>query len=118
MAMTDNDFTPNGLRIEGPYENDPHAQSRDLFKAIIHEVYGATDCIIAHHLTYVAVDKRDGFDYQVVEEIPSADALIFDHEVAKKIWGPEFGSILQYLAAIPVPQRDEELERLYYGRGK
>ena len=116
--MNTADFTPSGLKIEGPYENDRNAASRDLFKAIICEACGAQDVIIAHHLTYVAVEKRDGFDYQVVEEIPSADALIFDHKLAEKIWGKDFKGVLALLAVAPVPERDQLLCRLYYGRGK
>lgn len=113
------DFTPTGLCIEGAYENDRNADSRDLFKAIICEAFDVTDVIIAHHLTYVAVDHRDGFDYQVVEEIPSADALIFDHGVAKKIWGEDrYKDILTRLALEPVATRDDLLAKLYYGRNK
>jgi len=88
--IQDKDFSENGLKLEGQYENDRNAQSRDLFKAIIREAYGCEDVIVAHHLTYVAEEKRvdkDGraYSFEVVEEIPSADALIFDHDVAKKI---------------------------------
>jgi hypothetical protein len=110
------DVTPTGLRLEGQYENDRNADSRELFKAIIREVYNVTDVIVAHHLTYVAVDHRDGFDYQIVEEIPSADALIFDHDVARKLWGAKWQSVLTRLALEPVATRDKLLARLYYAR--
>lgn len=114
---TKTDFTPTGLKIEGSYENDRNAESAELFKAIIREAYGVTDVIIAHHLVYVKEEKRDdGFAYQVVEEVPSADAIIFDHEVAKKIWGPLYLGILQELALEPVETRDALLAKLYASR--
>lgn len=114
---TQTDFTPTGLKIEGSWENDRNAESAQLFKDIIREAFGVTDVIIAHHLVYVREERRDdGFAYQIVEEIPSADALIFDHEVAKKIWGSIYLGILQELAYEPCATRDALLAKLYYHR--
>lgn len=114
------DFTPSGVKIEGAYENDRNAESNQLFKDIIREAFGVTDVIIGHHLVYEKVDKRaDGFSYQVIEEIPSADALIFDHEVAKKLWGVErWASTLAKLAMEPCATRDKKLAELYYNRDR
>lgn len=111
------DFSPTGIKLEGQYENDRNSVYSELYKAIIREVYGVTDVICAHHLTYVRTEKRsDGFEYQVVQEIPSADTLIFDHEVAEKLWGKGFKSILMQLALEPCETRDELLSRLFYER--
>lgn len=111
-----NDFTPGGLKLEGAYENDRNSDCRDCFKDTIREAFGVQDVIIAHHLTYVRVEKRDGFDYQVVEEIPSADALIFDHEIAQRLWGASWQHCLTLLALEPVETRDELFARMYYAR--
>ncbi len=111
------DYTPTGLRQEGAFENDRNADARDLFKSIIREVFNVSDVIIAHHLVYVAEEKRaDGFAYQVVEEIPSADALIFDHGVARKLWGNGWQDALVRLAMEPCDTRDALLAKMYYGR--
>lgn len=113
---TKDDFTPTGLKLEGQYENDRNIENADLFKAILRECYGITDCIIAHHLTYVKEELRsDGFKYQIVQEIPSADALIFDHDIAKRIWGKGWEAVLTTLALTPVPQRDQVLAE-YWNR--
>jgi hypothetical protein len=119
--IQDKDFSPNGLKLEGSYENDRNAQSREVFKAIIREAYGVTDVIVAHHLTYVAEEKRvdtDGraYSFEVVEEIPSADTLIFDHDVARKIWGPNFKEILVQLVCEPCESRDDLLAKLWNQR--
>jgi hypothetical protein len=112
---TANDFTKGGLKLEGQYENDRNAESRELFKAIIREAYGVQDVIIAHHLTYV----KDEGDFEYVEEVPSADALIFDHDVARKIWGVDkYKDILVRLALEPIATRDKLLGELYHARGK
>jgi hypothetical protein len=113
----DKDFSETGLRLEGSYENDRNRASSELFKAIIREAYGVTDVIVAHHLTYVAEDKRaDGFTYETVQEIPSADALIFDHEVAKKLWGESWKERLYAFAMEPIATRDEVVAKHYYSR--
>jgi hypothetical protein len=118
-AMTRaNDFTPTGLKLEGAWENDRNNENADLYKAIIREAYGVSDVICGHHLVYQYEDKRqDGFTYQVIEEIPSADTLIFDHAVAKKLWGEQ--DYMTYLAALacePCETRDELLAKFFYGR--
>jgi hypothetical protein len=117
-SVMDKDFTPSGVKIEGAYENDRNANSNKLFKDIVREAFGVTDVIVGHHLVYEKNDKRaDGFTYQVIEEIPSADALLFDHDVAAKIWGPNFRVYLIKLAMEPVATRDQMLNLLYYSRG-
>jgi hypothetical protein len=114
--LTDRDFTPKGLKVEGPYENDRNTEYSQLYKDIIREAYGVTDVIIAHHLTYVVEENRDGFNWQVVQEIPSADTLIFDHIVAQKIWGKDYRQILTQLVLEPISSRDQLLKDLYYNR--
>lgn len=118
MDETNGDFTPTGLKVEGPYENHRNTRSRDVIKAIIREAFGAGDVIVAHHLTYVVDEQRTDDAYEVVEEIPSFDTLIFDHQAAVKIWGIDFRNVLSELAQLPTEQRDQRLAQLYYARGK
>lgn len=114
---TQGDFTPTGIKIEGQYENHRNGDHSAIFKAMIREAYGVTDVICGHHLVYQVEEKRaDGFTYTFVEEIPSADTLIFDHDVASKIWGPNFLDVLVKLACEPIATRDKLLGELYYGR--
>lgn len=112
---TKQDYTPTGIKLEGPYENDRNGENSELYKAMIREAYGVTDVICGHHLVYQVEDKRsDGFIYTFVEEVPSADTLIFDHEVAKKLWGSDYISYLQRFAAEPIKTRDTLVARCYY----
>lgn len=116
---TAKDYTTSGLKLEGAYENDRNRQSSALFKDIIREAYGVNDVICGHHLIYEVRDlQKDGFTYDEVQEIPSADALIFDHVVAQKIWGPGYFRTLIKLALEPVETRDKLLGELYYARPK
>lgn len=116
------DFTPTGIKLEGQYETDRNTDNTELFTAILHEAYGEPDkafqAIVGHHIIFVRMDKReDGFTYTIVEEFPSADCLIFDHEVAKKIWGEANWKLaLEKLALEPVESRDKLLKYLYENR--
>lgn len=114
---TSTDFTTTGLKIEGVFENDRNTENAQLFKDIIRKVYGVKDVICGHHLVYEKEDKRDdGFTYQIIEEIPSADSLIFDHSVAQILWGDGFKDVLMKLACEPCETRDKLLAQLYYGQ--
>ena len=128
---TSQDFTPQGTKIEGAYENDRNAENSELYKAIIREAYadkGVKDVIVAHHIVFVCPETRyrdlgNGekapFQFQLIEEVPSADTLIFDHDIARKIWGEEeYRKKLVMLALEPVETRDALLKRLYEGRSK
>lgn len=115
--MLDQDYTPSGLKIEGPWENDRNALSKELFKDVFKEVFGADESIIGHHLIYVIEDKRtDGFTYQIVQELPSADTLLFDHGCMQKVFGNCYKDVLMKLACEPAETRDKLFAELYYGR--
>jgi hypothetical protein len=90
-------------------ENERNARSADLFKAIIKEVYGADNIGIGHHLMFSVGPATD--------EQPSVDTLIFDHHVARKLWGNDWREVLTRLAQEPAETRDELLARFYYNRG-
>lgn len=116
---TSKDFSPNGTKLEGQFENDRNAEHSDLFKAIIRHAYNVQDVIIGHHLIYEKHEKdAKGYEYDIVQEIPSADALIFDHAIASKIWPQHYVGILQRLAALPIDQRDKALRHYWDNRDK
>lgn len=109
------DFSPNGTKYAGQYENDRNAENRELYSAILREVFGVKDVICGHHLVYQLEEKRaDGFTYTFVEEVPSADALIFDHDIASKLWPEDYLAKLAALAVEPISTRDALLSKFYY----
>lgn len=113
------DYNPAGIKIEGQWENDRNLACTQLFEDILTEVFGKTAerfrVIVGHHITYQRRDLGpDGFYYTQVEEIPSADCLMFDHEIAKALWGGAYLDVLQQLACEPVETRDALLSKMYY----
>ncbi len=105
---TQQDFTSTGLKIEGAWENDRNQNSMDMFKSVVRECFNVQDVICGHHIVYEAHDLRaDGQVHHVIEEIPSADTLIFDHAVARKLWGEtHYLNALARLAMEPSETRD------------
>lgn len=115
--MRTQDHTESGLKLEGAYENDRNGENSECWKAVIRECFDVQDVICGHHIIYEARDKRpDGFTYEIVQEIPSADALIFDHGIAQKIWGDNWRECLTKLALEPVETRDALFTAMYGAR--
>jgi hypothetical protein len=113
------DFSPTGIKYVGQYENDRNAVHSAMYKAMIKEAYGVSDCIIGHHMVYMREEKdAKGFEIQIVEEIPSADALLFDHCIMQKLFGDSFREVIAKLAQEPAETRDEICALHYYNRGK
>lgn len=69
-----------------------------LYSRMIQLAYGKDDEImIAHHLTF----ERD-HELSTMNEIPSADTLIFDHDAMGRIFGIAAPEIMANLALVPV----------------
>jgi hypothetical protein len=95
------------------FENARNTSNEALFAAMVREAYpDATLVVAGHHIFY----RRDG--HISPEEIPSADALIFDHFIARKVWGDSYRDVLTQLALEPVATRDALLSRLFKERLK
>lgn len=91
-------------------ENQRNEDNLDLFTAMIRETHDQVQLVVVgHHIIYKEHDKSP-------QEIPSADYLIFDHEIAQKVWGLKWREVLTQLAMEPAAGRDALLRRLYYGR--
>jgi hypothetical protein len=79
---------------------------------MIRETYDQVQLVVVgHHIIY----KQEGISPQ---EIPSADYLIFNHDIAQKIWGWKWCEVLTKLALEPVATRDALLHKLYDGRSR
>ncbi len=90
-------------------ELERNKKNTALFKAMIHRAFGKKDQVmIAHHLTFEV-----GKDLETMNEIPSADTLIFDHEAMQKIFGKHFIAVMQYLCKFPAEERDAQLEKCF-----
>lgn len=89
-------------------ENERNQNHAGLYTDIITEVYGATNVGIGHHLMF---NTPTGTDEQ-----PSIDTLLFNTDVAQKLWGDRWKSVLSILAVTPVNERDTLVSDFFYGR--
>jgi hypothetical protein len=92
-------------------ETKRNVDNIDIFEAMIRAACdGVTFVAAGHHIMFMQTG------YPIPGEVPSADALIFDHEVAKVVWGDRYRDILTKLALEPTETRDALLRQLYYTR--
>lgn len=90
-------------------ENTRNRNNHKLYEAILREAFGKEDSVlVAHHLTFDGSSEPD--------EIPSADTMIFDHDIAQRIWPNTYKENLAELATLPCDERDARLEELFYNR--
>lgn len=83
--------------------------SAHLFAAMVRIAFGKDDPVmVGHHIGF-----EIGNDLDTENEIPSADTLIFDHDIMGAVFGDKAIETMQALAAIPVAKRDAELLRRF-----
>jgi len=83
----------------------------DMFELMIRQACsGVTVVVGGHHIMFL-IEGRP-----LPMEIPSADALIFDHVIARHVWGERYPDALSQLALEPTATRDALLRKLYYRR--
>lgn len=68
-----------------------------LYTRMMQIAFGAQDDeMIGHHLSFQEHGKLD-----TLQEIPSADTLIFDHYVMSRVFGYYAIKVMQHLASVP-----------------
>ena len=86
-------------------ENARNKAHASLYTAIMHRAFGASaEILIGHHLTF-----EEGGDLSTEDEIPSADTMMFDHDIMGRVFGANAVAIMRQLASVPVSQRDAVL---------
>jgi hypothetical protein len=81
----------------------------DLFESILREAFPDITMVVGgHHIMFMQRGSP------LPGEIASADTLIFDHGIARKIWGPRYLEFLAKFAALEPLARDACLRRIYF----
>lgn len=90
------------------YENARNKKYAALYTEIMQEALGGTtcQCFVGHHLSF-----EKGGDLSTENEIPSADTLIFDHDLMRAAFGGiTYLTVMRHLAALPTELRDDHLQ--------
>jgi len=91
------------------FESARNKSNASLYVSIMKHAFGdRADILIGHHLCF----EISG-DLATENEIPSADTMMFDHNVMTSVFGDRAISIMQHLAAIPAESRDRVLEAYF-----
>jgi len=62
---------------------------------------------VGHHISF----QFEG-NIETVNEIPSADTLIFDHDIMWRVFGIESMMVMRRLAVVPADKREARLEEI------
>lgn len=93
------------IQMEGKRNRD----NAMLYVTLITRAYGVEfEMFIGHHLAY----KNQHMATTTLDEIPSADTLLFDHDIMTAVFGQRAIAIMQMLAAKPCGERERLLETL------
>lgn len=88
-----------GCKDYGSFENQRNKSRHKLFTEALKKAFGEGNVLIAHHLCFGDAEEPN--------EIPSADTLLFDHDIMSKIFGDNHVTVMVKLAKTPVPDRDD-----------
>lgn len=89
------------------YENQRNKLNAATYTTLLKLALKHVDCavLIGHHITF----ELDG-DLETENEIPSADCLMFDHEIMRAVFGDSALRIMRELVVLPCDQRDKLLK--------
>lgn len=96
-------------------ENDRNTHDGQLFIDILKRAFGADEVVmVGHHFVFEPKQSMEALDLTKLNEIPSADTVMFDHDIMREVFGERYYvRIMQDLAATPVEGRDKLLRDYY-----
>lgn len=88
-------------------ENARNQRNHKLFETLLKRACGSDKAmvLIGHHLTFELPEEAPN-------EIPSADCLMFDHDLMKVVFPDDYLNVIQTLAMTPTAARDAMLAHI------
>ncbi len=92
------------------FENTRNKQHAKLYERFLKQALQVNEVsvLVGHHITF-----EIGGDLETENEIPSADCLMFDHDLMKAVFGEQAMVIMRQLATVPCERRDD-LFKFYF----
>lgn len=85
------------------YENERNHKNHALYERLMRRALGQdTQILVKHHLTFEVAGQEPN-------EVPSADTLMFDHDLMTKVFGHRALAVMAQLAIRAAEERDEKL---------
>lgn len=89
------------------YENDRNTHHGSIFIELIQRAFGVSEVVmVGHHFVFEPKESMQNLDLGKLNEIPSADTMLFDHDIMTAVFGDRAYSIMTALALTPVDRRD------------
>lgn len=101
-------------------ENDRNTHNGSLYIDIIREAFGVDEVVmVGHHFVFEPKAAMEKLDLTKLNEIPSADTVLFDHDIMGAVFGPVSSLVIPTLAKLPVAggARDAKARELFDMRG-
>lgn len=92
------------------YENDRNHRHAAVYERFLRRALDKPEVavLIGHHITFEFDCDGDGkLDIATMNEVPSADCLLFDHELMGKVFGKHALTIMATLSQVSCEERDE-----------
>jgi hypothetical protein len=84
-------------------ENDRNTHNGLNFIDIIKKAFGVNEVVmVGHHFVFEPTEAMKKLDLSQLNEIPSADTLIFDHDIMTAVFGADAKIIMAQLSQLPV----------------
>ena len=88
-------------------ENDRNTHHGPVFIDLIKKAFGTDEVVmVGHHFVFEPQQAMQRFDLSKLNEIPSADTLIFDHDIMKAVFGEHALPLMAKLSQVPAESRD------------
>lgn len=91
------------------YENDRNTQHAAVYTDLIRRAMSPREVVlVGHHFVceFVSDPPKPDEDLKTLNEIPSADTLIFDHDIMRAVFGDHAIDVMVDCAKVPASQRD------------
>lgn len=101
------------------YELGRNKEHSDLYVALLKKALTKlakgqrAEVLIGHHITFELGADGQSLDITTENEIPSADCLMFDHDIMTAVFGDVALTIMRELAGRPCQERDAALKAAF-----
>jgi hypothetical protein len=91
-------------------ENDRNTHNGMLYIQLIQRAFGADEVVmVGHHFVFEPKADMQALNLHTLNEIPSADTMLFDHDIMGAVFGNEARFVMAHLAMTPRGDRDTVL---------
>lgn len=88
-------------------ENDRNTHHGDVFIDLVKRAFGIDEVVmVGHHFVFEPQSAMTALDLTKLNEIPSADTMIFDHDIMKEVFGDKAIPLMMQLAQVRAEERD------------